>query len=99
MTSKFGILLMGLAMVSANPAFAHGVKVDMVAEGLTQAVATFKAREPSDVRKSFAGIKGWIEGHGVKVKVYLSGDQAIRYTCTEDEDPSTGKDVFVCVKQ
>ena len=71
-------LAVGLSVAGA--AFAHGSKTDTVAKATTKVIRTFSTEEADEVVDQFAGVKSWLEGEEVRVKVYLSASEFL-YAC------------------
>lgn len=92
---KLSKLMVGSALsaLTLAPSFAlaHGSKMDAVTNGVAAALAVFERDERDPVKSAFAGVKAWLEGKDIRVKVYLSGQPELRYVCK-------GHDDLVCEK-
>ena len=95
---KFKNLLVVSFAVIAFPvlALAHGNKIDITGDGIAAALKKFETEETSHAA-NFSGVKGWMDADKIMVKVYLSDNSAITYTCTMME-MNGGDDMFTCVK-
>ena len=74
------IFALSLAIVSSSSAWAHGNKFSMTAEAISAAGEKFEVDEKASL-KLFTGVKGWLDGDKVQVKVYLSDNTTVGYTC------------------
>jgi hypothetical protein len=72
-----------LAVLALLPAasFAHGTNIAMTAEAITTAGEKFETDEAASL-PLFTGVKGWTSADKILVKVYLSNNTAVNYTCS-----------------
>lgn len=76
-------------------AFAHGDKVDMTGDGISAALKKFTTENAGQM-SSFSGVKGWLDGDKIMVKVYLTGNATITYSCTMMEMGGGADDMITC---
>lgn len=95
---KKAILMFLAASILPVSAFAHGNKVDMTADSIVAALNKFKTEEASQMN-AFVGAKGWVDGAQTMVKVYLTGNLTITYSCTMVEMGNGNSDAINCLKQ
>ena len=80
---RFPAMFLGLAgILVPKLSLGQGNKAQLIQAGITAALAKFQKDDPSSV-PNIAGSKGWVDGDKVQVKVYLSGNFTLRYSCHE----------------
>jgi hypothetical protein len=92
---KLSLAFLILSALSPMSAFAHGTAVAMTAEAVANAGEIFEKNEPASL-PLFTGMKGWLDQDKIQVKVYLSSNSAIQYTCTMAD--VGGTHVITCTK-
>lgn len=95
---KMKMMMMCLLTVAPVLAFAHGSKVDLTQDVIQSALQKFTTEEAAQVA-SFVGVKGWIDQANVMVKVYLTNNNAITYSCSVMEMGGGQPDMITCAKQ
>jgi hypothetical protein len=91
--NTFLVLIMAALPLSA---FAHGTKVHMTKEAIGAALEKFQKDEPARIVE-FTGAKGWPDGNGLKVKVYLTKgtvNDTLNYNC--GEMTMGGEEMMMC---
>jgi hypothetical protein len=78
-----------------SAAWAHGTKSGMTAHAIQEVTKIFE-KDHAHHGDSYLGIKGWPSGSKIIVRVYLTEDQTLKYSCTEVEEH--GKESLVCIE-
>ncbi|MGH1468235.1 MAG: hypothetical protein ACRBBP_05055 [Bdellovibrionales bacterium] len=91
-TAVFAIILL-----SFNFALAHGSKSELVLAATTVAVDSFQSDEADEVINAFNGMKAWVSGSVIKVKLYYNSNKdSFSYEC--EMVHSDGAEEMVCIK-
>jgi hypothetical protein len=90
----FGILA---TLAFCPSAFAHGDKLDMTGDGISEALKKFQAEEAAQAGH-FAGVKGWLDADKIMVKIYLSNNSAVIYSCSLMEMGGGSDHMVTCTK-
>jgi hypothetical protein len=92
---KLSLVVIIMSALAPLSAFAHGTAISMAAEAVTQAAELFETHEAASL-PLFTGIKGWPDQDKLQVKVYLSNNTTMQYTCTMAD--TGGQHVITCAK-
>ena len=94
---KLNQMIVVLCLVGLpSGAWAHGNKVDSTQHVLETALEKFKQEESAASVEAFSGVKAWPDGSDIKVKIYLSANTSLQYTCMEHV--MDGKEMVMCSK-
>jgi|GEM_PF-3143134 len=86
-----------LTLLSFDFALAHGTKSELVLAATATAVDSFQNEESGDVIDAFNGLKSWVSGSVIKVKLYYNSNKnSFSYEC--EMIHSDGAEEMVCVK-
>ena len=77
---KLLALLATFTVLTPAISFAHGDKFDMVKDSIAMVYPIFKAGHAADL-PNFTGVKGWPDQDKILVKVYLSTNTTVNYSC------------------
>ena len=92
---KVSLVVILLSAFVPVTSFAHGTAISMTAEAMTQVGELFEANDAKSL-PLYTGMKGWPDQNNILVKVYLSNNTTMQYSCTMQDQG--GQHVITCVK-
>lgn len=72
-------IILGLLISSAS--FGHGNPIEAVDLAVATGLEKFSTTESQQVISKFQGVKSWMSGSKVKVRVYVKDMDAVNYEC------------------
>ena len=79
------ILLM-TSLLFCSTSFGHGNAIEAVDLAVSASLERFGVTESQSTLANFQGIKSWVSGAEVKVRIYVRDMEDINYTCFMDHD-------------
>ena len=77
--------------------YAHGSKTKTVDDSVSMALTKFEAEQDSSIVDTFSGVKSWLSGSKVRVKIYYQMHQNhLLYTC--ESVHNNGQDILQCTQ-
>lgn len=74
--------LMIMLLLAPVMVFAHGTATEMVGESTVEALKKFSTEENAKIVNTFNGVKSWVAGSTIKVKVYYDKNaKFLDYSC------------------
>jgi len=93
------LMLVLSILLSFHFASAHGSKSELVLAATVTAVDSFENEEPKEVVMAFNGLKSWVSGATIKVKLYYnSNENSISFDC-EMVHSDGGSEEMVCTRK
>ena len=84
-------------------AFAHGTKLEQVSKSTTTVIAQLEKDDNETILDAFTGVKAWIDGDKIQVKIYLTPAVAtaptfVQYTCIDHHMGDAAQPMTMCTK-
>jgi hypothetical protein len=80
-------------------AFAGASKIENVGAATSEALKKFASEENKTYVDAFNGIKSWVSGNQVKVKVYYNANaNTVDYVCEMMDHTGRGDEMMMCSK-
>jgi hypothetical protein len=97
MTKSIALIAL-IASALPMSAFAHGTKLEQVSKSTVTVLDQLTKEDNDAILDGFTGIKTWIDGDKIQVKVYLAAPAAaLLYTCIDHHMPD-GTPMTMCSK-
>lgn len=85
------------SLLISSISFGHGDPIEAVDLAVASGLEKFSTTESQDVVSKFQGVKSWMSGSKVKVRVYVKDLNDVNYTCVMDHDDGA-EEKMTCTK-
>ena len=91
-------ILIATSLLVCSVSFGHGNPIEAVDLSVASGLEKFATTESPDVVSGFQGVKSWMSGANVKVKVYVKDMDDVNYNCVMDHSNGS-EEKMTCTKQ